>query len=92
MALGKLAAPHAERYSSHAFRRGAARELRETGPHWAVVASAGRWRSASLLIYVDTSDDVETDMSNLLPNSLLSESEDELARSPQGANQSSGPL
>ena len=30
-ALGRLLAPHSERYSSHAFRRGAAQELKETG-------------------------------------------------------------
>ena len=37
----KLADPHSERYSSHAFRRGSAQELQETGSPWAVVDSAG---------------------------------------------------
>ena len=77
--IGKLAVPHAERYRSHALRRGTAQELKETCSPWVVVASAGRWRSASLLSDVDTSDDVETDMPNLWTNPILSESEDELA-------------
>ena len=77
--LGKLSVPQSERYSSHGFRRGSAQELKETGSPWAVVASAGRWRSTSLLSYVDTSADVETDMANLLANPLLSELDDELA-------------
>ena len=75
----KLSVPHAERYSSHGFRRGSAQELKETGSPWTVVAGAGRWMSASVLSYVDTSADVECDMANLLANPLLSESDDELA-------------
>ena len=81
-ALGRLSVPHAERYSSRGFRRGSAQELKETGPPWTTVDTAGRWRSASLLSYADTSADVESDMANLLPNPLLSESKDELARDP----------
>ena len=76
--IGNLAAHRSERYSSHALRPGSAQELKETGSPREVVASAGRRRPASLLSYVDTSADVETDMSNLLANPLLSESEDEL--------------
>ena len=78
-AMGKLDVPHSERYSSHAFRLGSAQELKETWHPWAVVASAGRWRSDSLPRYADTSEDVETEMSNLLSNPLLSESEDGIA-------------
>ena len=78
--FAKLSAPRAERYSSHGIRRGSAHELKETGSPWTVAAGASRWRPTSVLSYVDTSSDVESDMANLLANPLLSESDDELAR------------
>lgn len=68
--------------SPHGFRRGSAQELKEAGAPRTVVAGADRWRSASVLSYVETSADFECDMANLLAAPLLSESEDELAGPP----------
>ena len=39
--LRKLETPGANRYSSHGFRRVAAQDLKENGPPWEVVATAG---------------------------------------------------
>ena len=56
----------ASRFSSYGFRRGAAQELKETGSHWAVVASAGLWKSPAFRGYVDLPDDVEQGVRNLV--------------------------
>ena len=74
--LGRLAVPQAARYSSHAFRRGSAQEMNETGSPLSVVASAGMWRSNALVKnYIDLAADVETDFKKLFRVDLDSESE-----------------
>ena len=92
-AIGELSAPHSERCISHGFRTGRLPGVEANrAPPWPVVASAVQWNSAALLIYANTAADVEMDMSNLMSNPLMSESEDELTRSPTLGFQGSGPL
>lgn len=43
----------------HAFSRGAAQELKECGPPWSAVASAGLWRFPDFWGYLDMARDVE---------------------------------
>ena len=73
--LAKLSVPEAERYSSHGFRRGAAQELKERGSPWAVVATAGIWKSPAFRGYVDMSKDVETSVAKLFAVDPDSESD-----------------
>ena len=51
--------PEADRYCPHAFSRGAAQELKECGPPWSAVASAGLWRFPDFWGYLDMARDVE---------------------------------
>ena len=51
--LKKIELPYAERFSSHAFRRGAASELQSSGSQWSTVATLGDWRSLAFKGYVD---------------------------------------
>ena len=64
--LAKLDIPHAESYTPHGFRRGAAQELKERGCQWPIGASVGEWRSLAFMGYVDIANDVARDMSKLL--------------------------
>ena len=64
--FAKLLISHAEKYSSHGFRRCAAQELKETGSKRAIVATLGDWKSLAFLGYVDLTDSVEQDMAKLL--------------------------
>ena len=64
--LSKLNVPHAQRYSSHGFRRGAANELKTSGSQWSLVATLGDWRSLALRGYVDVTPEMDRDMANLL--------------------------
>ena len=64
--LAKLGIPHAERYTSHGYRRGASQELKERGCQWPIVASLGEWRSLAFMGYIDIAKDVARDMSKLL--------------------------
>ena len=63
--LGELGFPEAERYSSHAFRRGATQELRESGSGWPVIASMGVWNSPAFKGYVDITQEVEAGVRQL---------------------------
>ena len=63
--LGELGFPEAERYSSHAFRRGATQELRESGSGWPVIASMGVWNSPAFKGYVDITPEVEAGVRQL---------------------------
>ena len=76
-ALAKIHEPSADRYSSHAFRRGASQELKESGSPWTVVASSGFWRSPSFRGYVDLPRDVEVGVQKLFDIDLDSDSADE---------------
>ena len=69
--------PDAGRYSSHGFRRGAAQELKESGSPWAVVASAGVWRSPAYRGYLDMAKDVEMGVRSLFDVDLDSASDAE---------------
>ena len=64
--LHKLGVPHADCYTSHGYRRGAAQELKERGCQWPIVASLGEWRSLAFMGYLDIARDVARDMSKLL--------------------------
>ena len=63
--LTKLQAPYARGYSSHGFRRGASQELKEKGSQRPAVMSLGTWQSLAFRGYVDTTLDVERDMTKL---------------------------
>ena len=75
--LKKLLIPHAEHYSSHGFRRGAANELQSTGSLWTTVATLGDWRSLALNGRVDLTNEVLRDLSKLLIEDMAPDSEDE---------------
>ena len=64
--LVKLGIPTFQSYTSHGFRRGAAQELKEKGSQWPIVDGVGEWRSLAFKGYVDTTLDVERDMTKLL--------------------------
>ena len=61
--LSKLTIPHADRYSPHGFRRGAATELKARGPQWSTVATLGAWRPLALLGYVYITPELDRDTS-----------------------------
>lgn len=61
----KLGISHAESYTSHGFRRGAARELKERGIQWATVAGAVGWEALAFRGYVDTAADISQAMATL---------------------------
>ena len=64
-ALKKIKIPNAGKYTSHAFRRGAATELKETGSQGSSVASLGNWRSLACKGYVGLSDELAHDIAKL---------------------------
>ena len=77
--FARLGVPHAARYSSHAFRRGSAQEMNETGSPLAVVASAGMWRSNALVKnYIDMAATVESNVKRLFRVDPDSESDMEV--------------
>ena len=75
--MAKLHIPEADMYSSHAFRRGAAQELKESGSHWSVVASSGAWHSPAFRGYVDLSRDVELGPQQMFDGDMDSQPEEE---------------
>ena len=77
--LSRLRVLAAPRYSSHGFRLGAAQELKEVGSPWAVVATAGLWRSPAFRGYVDLTAEVEQGVRSLFPVDPDSESDAEAA-------------
>ena len=76
----KLLAEHAEKYSSHGFRRGSAQELKETGSQWAAIATLGDWKSLAFLGYVDLADEVGRNMAKLLIETDQADSDPELVQ------------
>ena len=75
--LKKLEIPHAERYSSHGFRRCEASELQTTGSQWSTVAALGDWRSLACKGYVDVANELPRDLSRLLAEYIVLGAEDE---------------
>ena len=65
-ACGKIGLPDASRYISHAFRRGAAQELKAKGAQWPTIATLGDWRSLACRVYVDIANDIDRDISKIL--------------------------
>ena len=63
--MAKLQVPHAALFTSHACRRGATQDLKESGSPWDVAASAGLWNSPSFRGYLDMSRDVEVGVARL---------------------------
>ena len=78
--MSKLKIPHARQYSSHAFRRGAANELKTKGSQWSTVATLGDWRSLAFRGYMDLTQELDRDMAKLLieTEQLHSEEEEEV--------------
>ena len=83
--LARMGIPEAERYSSHAFRRGAANELTKRGSQWSTVATLGEWRSLAFRGYVDLTLQLDKDMSKLLAETDRILSDDELEVKTLGA-------
>ena len=77
--LAKLQVPQADRYSPHAFRRGSAQELNETGAPLPVIASAGAWRSNAVRGYIDLASNVESNVKQLFRVDTDSESDHEVS-------------
>ena len=79
--FARMQVPRADRYSSHAFRRGSAQEMIETGSPLTVVASAGMWRSNALVKnYIDMAATVESNIRRLFRVDPDSESDMEVRR------------
>ena len=76
--LTKLNVTHANKYSSHGFRRGAANELKATGSQWSTIATIGGWKSLAFKGYVDLTTEVDRDMAKLLIETDQLDSETEL--------------
>ena len=76
--VARLSVPDSERYSSHAFLRGATPELKEVGSPWSGIASSGLWRSPAFRGNVDMSKDVEAGAQQLFGVDLDSASDPEL--------------
>ena len=74
----KLSIPHANDYSSHGFRRGAAQELKEKGSQRPIVMGVGFWRSIAFRGNVDVTLDVERDMSKLLVETDIMSDDEEV--------------
>ena len=74
----KLDIPHANHYSSRAFRRGAANDLRSKGSQWSTIATLGEWRSLAFRGYADLTLELDRDMSKLLAETGLIISDGEL--------------
>ena len=62
----QLKIPDARRFSSHGLRMGDAREMKESGSPWVVVASDGVWNSPSFRGYLDMAKDVESGVTRLV--------------------------
>ena len=75
--LKKLEPPHADRYSSHGFRRGAASELQSAGSQWSTVSTIGDWRSLAFKGYVDLANEITRDLSRRLVEDLSLDEEDD---------------
>lgn len=80
----KMWTAHADRYSSHGFRRGAADALKRLGAQWSTIATLGEWRSLASKGYVDLTDDLDRDMCQLLIGAELL-SDDDADAQPLGA-------
>lgn len=65
----RIVFPNASRYSSHAFRKGAAQELKEKGAQWSTTSTLGEWRSLASRRYGD----IATDISRGAPKLLAEE-------------------
>ena len=76
-AFAILGVPAAGRYSSHGFRRGAAKELEESGSQWPIVASVGQWGGLSFRNYIELLEDLSKDMAQLFtqPYDFMSDEE-----------------
>ena len=75
---GKIGLPNAARYISHAFRRGAAQELKEKGSQWTTISTLCDWRSLAFRGYVDITNDIASDTSRLLAEEVaLASGEDD---------------
>ena len=76
--LAKMGVPQAHRFSSHAFRRGSAQEMNETGSPLSVVAGAGMWRSNAVKTYIDLDAHVEANVRHLFKVDMESDSDMEV--------------
>ena len=73
---GEIGLPNASRYISHAFRRGAAQELKEKGAQRSTIATLGDWRPLAFRGYVDIANDIARDTSKLLAGEVAMASGD----------------
>ena len=63
-------------YSSHAFRRGATQEIKDSGSTLATIIGAGNWLSATFKNYINLMADEAINVSTILLDNLGSDSED----------------
>ena len=68
--------PEGGKFSSHAFRRGATQEIKNSGSTLATIVKSGTWLSACYRNYLDLSADEAINISTLLLETLGSDSED----------------
>ena len=84
--LARMGTPEARRYSSHALRRGATQELKESGSPWSAVATSGICHSPAFRGCLDMSRDVEVAAQQMFDVGLdsVSEAEEEPLGLPYG--------
>ena len=71
-----MAVPEGGLFSSHAFRRGATQEIKDSGSTFATILKTGTWRSACYKNYLDLQADEAINISTLLLENLGSDSDD----------------
>ena len=75
--MDKLGYEQGRKYSSHAFRRGATEEIKDSGSTFATIIKSGTWTAAGFKSYLDLQRDEALNISRLLLENADSNSEDD---------------
>ena len=71
--IGHLGGPE---FSSHAFRRGATQEIKDSGSTISLIIQSGTWTNAGYRAYLDLQADYAINISSLVLDALGSDSDD----------------
>ena len=74
--MTKLGFSDGPKYSSHAFRRGATQEIKDSGSTLSVIIKSGTWTHSGYRAYLDLQADYAINISSLLLEALGSDSDD----------------
>ena len=81
--MTKMGYPDGPKYSSHAFRRGATQEIKDSGSTLALIITSGTWTHAGYKAYLDLQADFAINISRFVLDALGSGSEDDDADHPK---------